>query len=275
MLKKIVATNWSLEPYEKHQAEPGDFIVHIYMGSSASDNIVLKPQAYEIEEFMSYLIRQIPRDRRTVKKLFLLFNIFLTDFNVPDYNADDWEPANKKKNADPYVKIYFDEYGTNANLDTRSFASKSINLLDLITKFREGLVFNDGLQMSEDDKKQIRLQIGQAVFDVLKGPNFDADQIVKPSEQFTITLNIPYEKNADGTYKTQPVLVEPKQYTRMKDFLSEIYNQLPKRMRNTQVFLETLKDVFDKTEFNRKCTGHIQRFKRHKQCCWCRRRVRR
>lgn len=161
---------------------------------------------------------------------------------------NDDEDKNDNTN-NPYVKIFFDEYGTNANLDTRTFTKEPIDLITLVTKFREGLVFKDDATMNENDKKQIRLAIGQAVLDVLRGNNFDVPQIKKEKSEFSMNLKVPYaRKTGDGGYETYTTIVEPKQYKRMYDFLTEIYNQIPQEKRNSEVFIETLNSVFLKTE---------------------------
>lgn len=159
--------------------------------------------------------------------------------NIAEVTTDD----------DPHVKIYFDEYGTNANVDTRSFNKDPISLINLVEKFREGLVFKNEKNMTEKDKKQIRLAIGQAVLDVLRGNKFDAPQIIKNKTQFSVNLEVPFAKSEnDGSFKTYTAIVEPKHYQRMYDFLTEIYTQLPLKDRNSEVFADSLNSVFLETE---------------------------
>lgn len=250
MLKRIVRTDWSKEPLHKLKSTRDDFTVHIYMGSSKSDNIVLKFGKYaNIGDFVAFIIRQIPMERRKTHDLILLFNIFLYQLQLNTFIIINDDEDKKKDNDNPYVKIFFDEYGTNANLDTRTFTDEPIDLITLVKKFREGLVFKDEVNMDENDKKQIRLAIGQAVLDVLRGNNFDVPQIKKAKSKFSVNLRVPYAKKmSDGPYDTYTTIVEPKHYQRMYDFLTEIYNQIPPEKRNSEVFIETLNNVFLETE---------------------------
>lgn len=246
MFKKIIRTDWSRQPEVTLKATKDDFIVHVYMGSSKSNNIVLKFGRYaSIEDFVLNIVQQIPKQKRVRKDLILLFNIFLHQYKVIVYE----ETPDEKEIDSSNVKIHFDEYGTNANLDTRTFSGESIDLLTLVTKFREGLVFKDEVNMTDNDKKQIRLAIGQAVLDVLRGNNFDDPQITKTRSKFSVDLKVPYAKNkTDGSFETFTTIVEPKHYQRMYDFLTEIYNQIPPDKRNQKVFIDSLENVFLKTE---------------------------
>lgn len=131
-----------------------------YMGSPISDNIVLQRQtSRNINDFVFCVIEQLPLSRRNLNDLNLLFNIFHHEYNDA--------AVVKEPNVTPFVKIHFDEFASNATLDTRTFNSDP-DLRTFIARFREELRFKNADHMTEIDKKNIRLAIGQAVLGVHK-----------------------------------------------------------------------------------------------------------
>lgn len=137
-------------PQKKLKADAGDYTVHVYMGSPISDNIVLKRQTFRnINDFVFCVIEQLPLNRRNLSDANLLFNIFHHGYNDA--------AVVKEPNVSPLVKIHFDEFATNATLDTRTFSSDPIDLRTLIARFREELLSKNADHMTEIDKKYIRL----------------------------------------------------------------------------------------------------------------------
>lgn len=248
IMQKIMTQDWTKQPQIVRKAASNEFTVHVYMGPR-SDNVSLSYATYErIEDFIEFIIYQLPIEKRNKENLLLLFNIFLHTYSVNEFLANEAKNGSKQPN-NSQVKIFFDEYGVNANLDTRSFGVSPIDLRTLVSKFREGLVFKNESQLSDDDKKAIRLAIGNAVLDVMRGNKLTGAQVSKQAGANTINLLVPYAKDPDdGTYKTFSAIVEPKQYKRMHDFLTEIMNQLPPKKRNQNVFIGALDRVFRETE---------------------------
>lgn len=78
------------------------------------------------------------------------------------------------------------------SLDTRTFKGDTIDLIIRVTRFREGLIFKNEDNLSENDKKNIRMAIGQAVLDVLRGDK--GPQKTKTKDQYSVNLTVPYEK---------------------------------------------------------------------------------
>lgn len=77
VIKKIVRTNWLNEPFIQLKPSRDDFTVHIYMGSSKSNNIVLSFGKYtNIGDFVASIIRQLPMEKRKTRDLILLFYIY-------------------------------------------------------------------------------------------------------------------------------------------------------------------------------------------------------
>lgn len=176
-----------------------DYIVHLYMGSSISDNIVLHRNTYEnIHSFVIGIVEQLPVKRRNLNDLKLLFNIFHHKYRVPDNDGDVVSGVTKEQTSTPFVKIHFDEFSTNASLDTRTFSSDPVALKTLVGRFREGLLFKNEQNMTEGDKKNIRLAIGQAVLDVHRGNRFKAPQKVKKKERIQHKSGGALRKTAGG-----------------------------------------------------------------------------
>lgn len=295
IFRKIAETHWTQRPLLTFRDNTADknFRVHIYMGTPKASIIIL-PHAKTFdnaEQFVAFIIDQIPQHLRRKSDLLRLFNIFHHEYRISNYRVttvgdsvdeevelsdytDDYDIDNeafdnndgtmnstllsKNSTSPALVKIFFDEYGVNSNVNLQSFYASNvatnvpqtpISLEDLVRKFREGLVFKNADQLSDDDKKNTRLQIGNAVLDVLRGTNFNAPQLFKKRTSHTIDMNLPYARDPNtGGYQLFTVVIEPREYRRIDDFITEIFNQLPPSKRYQQLFLQTLDKIFRDTE---------------------------
>lgn len=245
MMDIIKKTDWSAVEKRDYNAKENTYKLHVYMGSKIASIVMLNSMTYQtIDHFITDVIAQIPIDRRKTDDLLRLFDIYYSKYKLYNnvshsINDDD----------DSLLRIEFNEYGISTEINTRellndnpSFARDGVSLKEIIKLFKDNLKFNDNT--SEQDKIELREKIANSVLDVLRGNKLDSVQIKKRLKENDIPLNVMYEK-AGENYKVFKAVLKPGIYNRMDEFLHEIYNQVPRKKRNKDIFVETLYEAFD------------------------------
>lgn len=243
MMDIVKRVDWTRDlPETKYYITKNDYKLHVYMGSKQASIVALHLiQFFNMETFITDIIRQIPMKRRDTNNLLQLFDIFHSKYKL--YNAN----PNEQPIDDSILKIQFNEYGVSTEINTQKLlqakdyiAKEGVSLVEIIKLFKENLKFQDEAKLSEADKVELREKIANSVLDVLRGNKLDGPRIEKTLKPNTIPLNVSYKK--DKFYRA---VLEPKNYNRMEEFLDDVYKQVPIEDRDKNVFVETLFQAFD------------------------------
>lgn len=247
----IKETDWSKVEKRKYEKKDQDYKLHVYMGSKVASLVTLHFTVWQkLSTFIFDIISQLPKDRRKLKDMIALFDIFYSKYKLNSA----WDTTS----TESILKIQFDEYGVSTKIDTKQLLQKKpdivkdgISLTEIIKLFKNNLEFRDAANLSENDKIELRERIANSVLDVLRGNDLNNPYIEKKLKANDIPLNVLYNK-IDDTYESYKTVLEPRTYYRMEEFLNEIYDQIPLKYRDKEVFVETLFDAFDKNADRKK-----------------------
>lgn len=233
---KLKSTDWSKIPLVKRIQGKEEFLLHIYMGSSHSNNVVLKYGKYELDEFLEEIISQIPISERSYTKLHNLFNIFYAKYKK-DLDNDDG--ILKKPSI---LNVDFKEYGINLSTNISKINEKNLDMTTLINHMADNIEFTDP-NITENEKILLKEKLKAAVLDTLRGNDLDQTHISKQLKDDDVILNVPY--NADSSYST---VLEVKSYNRLEELLNGIYAQIPIKLRNKDIFVQTLENALQERQ---------------------------
>lgn len=236
IFRKLKSTDWTKIPLVKRIQGKKEFLLHVYMGSSNSNNVVLKYGKYELDEFLEEIISQIPISERTYTKMHNLFNIFFAKYKKGIDNDDD---IIKKPGI---LNVDFEEYGVNLSTDISKINEKNLGLSTLINHMADNIEFTDP-NITENEKIRLKGKLKAAVLDTLRGNDLNQTHISKQLKDDDVILNVPY--NADSSYST---VLEVKTYNRLEELLNGIYAQIPIKLRNKDIFVKTLENALEERQ---------------------------
>lgn len=215
------------------------FTIHIYQGSTESNNINLNVnnQTVAIFQFFAEIISQIPKTKRNIGSLKYTLN---SNF-YPKYDAKKMPINPEKKHTAGKIEVGFKEFGVDlsANLsDVKKQTDGSINFDDLIDEFVSNL---DKTNVSNALK--IKEHIKNAMIDYLKDTDNFVYKTDKQASFEEVKLNVPISATAN----IQTVL-KIKNFEKVEDFLGNIYSQIKPEARDKKVFADTLSRIVQNDE---------------------------
>lgn len=243
MLNFIDSTDLKNIPFQTIAIDTDDFLVHVYMKlTKPQDKIVLKYLKYTSDEFLTHIIKQIPKKRRDVDKLKDLLNYFYRNL-ITSLQTD----VEVKKKV---MKISFKEFGftVDVKMDTKlnEIRTQTLTIPRLIELFRENLIFDQ--QYNHFDEKEIKAAVRQSILNIVKTFQPDPSDILMVkklrAESNDFYLDIPIKTNHDGSQSTKTVVVETKEYNNFDDFIRDLFNQIPVTNQNKVLLLESIQQGF-------------------------------
>lgn len=242
MFKCLQKEDWSLKSL-KSSYKPNnkrDYLLHLYMGSSKSSNVVLRrPFKYgSISAFVEDIVMQLPQSRRKPDKLKELFNLF--------YPYHDAYAGYSNVDSD-VLEIRFSEYGVKLSSDTSKLPrtyKDSVNIHTLFKDLSENITSIDTDEPLDDEKSiELAKKIKTSVMDVFRGVSsgsvsVEASGILKNHK--TITLDV-----FDADDKPFSVEIPILKHERAKDFLLPLFDKIASDKKSEEFFKKTFGKLFE------------------------------
>lgn len=225
-----------------------EFFVHVYQNSRKANVIILKYGEYSsLNEFVAFLVKQLPVECRTIGKLKPLFNMFHSTYNLLDEKVEIVRP-------DTMINLFlpFKEYGAGMGLNTIELMMEKSNILtDGVSLDRVIELFRDNLTYQEEDqplssaaKLALRTMIKEKIVDSLRLENaMDIPFSSQSPGKYDMILNMPIEKVGQN-YNTYKIVLAARDYSDANDLLNSVIAQIPRDKRNREVFIAALEESF-------------------------------
>lgn len=246
ILDFIDSKDWTKEmktTYKQNDA----YMIHTYLGSPVSSNIVLQYKHYtSIEQFIQYFILQIPLTRRNNRDLKNLFKQFYPDYNKTSNTQQptlENKPNNNNKDAKT-LGVKFNEYGVNLKTNTDMLKRSAENTVDLSAIVRDLVknaeAFKDGKTRDFSISAGILEKIKNSVLDVFRNRKSDPASVFGGSVEGNLLLV--EIKSTSGPPFT--VKLPIKQYDSVKEFLDQVIIQIPAGRGDLQSFSSYIDQLF-------------------------------
>lgn len=214
-----------------------DYLLHVYMGSTVSSNVVFKATtaSQTLEEFVTSVITQIPKKRRNKDKMKELFRIF-----YPNYLNDDYGDGN-------VLQVLFGEYGVTFTSNVDELRQKKGNkewvwLHDLMEDLGQNAFSMDGTQQHlMENNPQLLSKIKSSVLDIFKGGLDETDVIMKLDNTITVLIDV------DENRQIRLILPIAK-YKRASTLVNQINAQLPDDLRTPEFITNTINKLFQQSD---------------------------
>lgn len=220
-----------------------DYLLHIYMGSEVSSNIILRTgvRYTSLEDFLDVILMQIPPPRRKTHKLKELFSIF-----YPDYHSDASMVDMETVDSDENVEILFSEYGAKLVSDTneliQSAKSDTIPLAALLKDLGANIHNVDSTEMHlVEENAELIAKLKNSMLDTFRGgplkPISGDDLQTLPHTRWVKTEI----RAGDKVLSLEIPLIT---YKRSSDFLHMIHKQLPDDLKSEAFLSDIVNDLF-------------------------------
>lgn len=241
-------TAWQALPEFNYTEKDNDYIFHIHLGDNKSQLVKISLMEHtSLESFIADVIQQLPRNQRNIQKLISLFDIF-------DYNTVKEDEISNDKSA--VLRVEFSEYGVDAELNIsqwlssdKNLQSNGVTLSQLIKGFIDNIKTRNGKKLTLAEVYELRKLIKISALDVLRVNSLRMNYIDNSIKENSLQLKVAYAEEEDD-YKLYTVSIEKRTYTRIEDFLNNIYQQIPLEFRNKKVFSSTLLQAFNLANTN-------------------------
>lgn len=255
----IIMNKWNLvDDPVKLRRQNDEYVVHVYQNSKKSNNIILKYRNYEsLNEFIAFILSQLPVECRTPAKLSPLLNLFHESYSLLENKVEIVRP---KKTVN--LLIPFQEYGASTGLNTQDLVQGTSNLNDdsvsldkILEMLRENLIYKDDRALTSAEKVALRTMIKEKIIDALRLDNaMDTPYTIQTPDKDDIILNMPIEKIGDNKYNTYKIVLKAREWDDAKALLNSVIAQIPLEKRNRDVFIDALEENFTRAIKGKKST---------------------